>query len=141
MSAPIVVERRIAASPAVVYRYQSDSWARWQGIGATVDATPGGIFTIDMANGMKSRGQFLELIPERRVVFTWGWIDHPGVPPGSSTVEIDLDDEGEATLLTLTHRDLPPDEVPTHTMGWDHYVPRLAIVSEGGDPGADEGLA
>jgi uncharacterized protein YndB with AHSA1/START domain len=36
-------------------------------------------------------GRFVELIPYRRVVFTYGWQGgRMGVPPESSTVEIDL---------------------------------------------------
>ena len=142
MSAPIVVERRIVAPPSVVYTYltESDRWARWQGVEATIDAIPGGLFAVSMANGMRARGQFLDLVPDRRVVFTWGWIDHPGLPPGSSTVEVDLVADDNGTLLTLTHRDLPAEEVALHLGGWDHYMPRLARVSEGGQPGPDKGL-
>lgn len=141
MTAPIVVERRIAAPPSVVYTYltRSDQWARWQGVSATIESKPGGLFAMAMPNGLNARGQFVELVQDQRVVFTWGWIDHPGLPPGSSTVEIDLAAEGSGTLLTLRHHGLPIDEVPIHVMGWDHYVPRLALVAEGGDPGPDAG--
>jgi len=141
MNGPLVVTRTIAAPPAIVYSYltESTAWARWQGVTASIEASPGGIFAMAMANGMRARGQFLELIPDRRVVFTWGWVDHPGLPPGSSTVEIDLAEDDAGTLLTLTHRDLPASEVPLHVAGWGHYVPRLATVAEGLDPGPDEG--
>jgi uncharacterized protein YndB with AHSA1/START domain len=108
--------------------------------GASVDAMPGGFFTIDMANGKRPRGQFLELVENVRVVFTFGWIDHPGLPPGSSTIEVDLETDGDSTVLTLTHRDLPAEEVEMHTMGWNYYVPRLAAAAEGNDPGPDPGL-
>lgn len=139
MTEPIILTRRIAAPPAVVYAYltDSDKWVRWQGVNATIEARRGGIFALAMANGTTARGEFVELIPDRRVVFTWGWIDHPGVPPGSSTVEIDLVSEGEATLLRLTHRDLPPNEIAIHNAGWNHYTARLAITAEGGEPGPD----
>ena len=45
MSEPIVVTRSIAAPPAAVYAYLTDSerWSRWQGVDATVDSVPGGI--------------------------------------------------------------------------------------------------
>lgn len=137
----IVIEQKIAAPPATVYRYltQSEDWKRWQGAQATLDPTPGGIFAMVMGNGMNARGQFVELIPNSRVVFTWGWIDRPGIPPGSTTVEIDLVSAGDDTLLTLTHRALPTDEVPMHQMGWAHYLPRLAVIAAGGDPGPDDG--
>ncbi len=139
MTEPIIVTRRIAAPPSVVYAYltDSDKWVRWQGVNATIEAKRGGIFALAMANGTRARGEFVELIPDHRVVFTWGWIDHPGVPPGSSTVEIDLVSEGEGTLLKLTHRGLPPDEIAIHNAGWNHYTARLAVTAEGGEPGPD----
>lgn len=138
---PIVVERVIAAPPARIFEHftQSALWARWQGSDAKVDGVVGGIFRLLMPNGMTARGQFVALEPHRRVVFSWGWVDHPGVPPGSSTVEVELLPEGANTRVRLTHTGLPPDEVAIHRMGWDHYVPRLAAVSEGADPGPDEG--
>lgn len=137
----IVVEQRIAAPPPVVYQYLTDSekWPLWQGVGATLDATAGGIFSMRMADGAVARGQFTELIPDRRVVFTWGWVDRPGIPPGSTTVEIDLASEGDGTVLMLTHRALPPDEMAMHQAGWTHYLSRLAMVAAGGDPGPDSG--
>lgn len=137
----IVVTRHIAAPPSVVYGYLTDSelWARWQGVEATIDSTPGGIFAMSMPTGQRARGQFVELEPHRRVVFTWGWIDHPGVPPGSSTVEIDLTPEEGGTMLTLTHTGLAPQEMDIHRLGWDHYLPRLATAAGGGDPGPDPG--
>ncbi len=141
MPEPIVVRRRIAAPPSIVYGYLTDSelWARWQGVGAMIEATPGGIFGISMPNGQRARGQFVELEPHRRVVFSWGWVDHPGVPPGSSTVEIELVADEGGTMVTLTHTGLPPEEIDVHRLGWDHYIPRLASVAEGGDPGRDTG--
>lgn len=141
MTDPIVVEKRIEAPPEIVYRYltESDRWLRWQGVGAEIEANPGGLFAMSMPNGQSARGEFVELVPNQRVVFTWGWIGHPGIPPGSTVVEIDLIADEGGTLLTLTHKDLPPDEIDIHLQGWQHYVPRLAEVAEGGDPGPDPG--
>jgi uncharacterized protein YndB with AHSA1/START domain len=138
----IVVERLIEAPPAVVYSYltESEKWARWQGVGATIEPTPGGLFAVSMPGEARIRGEFVELIPNRRVVFTWGWIGHPTVPPGSTTVEIELFAEGSATRLRLTHTGLPPEEVSIHTDGWNHYVPRLAMASEGHDPDPERGV-
>jgi uncharacterized protein YndB with AHSA1/START domain len=137
----IVVERHVAASPSAVYAYLTDSdrWAQWQGAEATVDAQPGGVFRMRMATGQTARGQFVELVPDRRVVFTWGWIDHPGIPPGSTIVEIDLTQDRDGTRIRLTHRDVPPGEVELHRTGWQHYVERLALRAAGVDPGPDPG--
>lgn len=143
MSRPIVVTQHIDAPPDVVYSYltESDKWARWQGSDATIEARTGGIFVLTMPDGAISRGQFVELVPERRVVFTWGWVDHPGVPPGSSTVEIDITAEDGGSLVTLTHRGLPEEERETHTAGWEHYLPRLAGAAAGKEIDPDSGPA
>lgn len=137
----VVVEQRIAAPPSTVYRYltESDKWNLWQGSTAELDARPGGLFSMVMGSGMNARGQFVELVQDERVVFTWGWIDQPGIPPGSTTVEIALSAEAGGTLLVLTHRSIPDDESAMQKMGWLHYLPRLAIVASGGSPGPDTG--
>lgn len=126
----IVVTQHIAAPREVVYDFltQSDKWQRWQGESAELDAQPGGIFALTMENGMRAKGQFVELVTNERVVFTWGWVDHPGIPPGSTVVTIELvEDEGN-TLLVLTHRNLPGDQVDSHRRGWEQYLPGLATT-------------
>jgi uncharacterized protein YndB with AHSA1/START domain len=131
--AQLVVSRRISAPPEVVYSFLTESakWSQWQGVEATIEARKGGVFVMKMADGTTARGQFLELTPYQRVVFTWGWVDHPGVAPGSSTVEIEIAEDGSGSLVTLSHRGLPTEEIEVHTMGWEHYVPRLAAAAEG----------
>jgi uncharacterized protein YndB with AHSA1/START domain len=137
----IVMEQRIQATPADVYAYLTDEarWKRWQGSDATLDPRVGGVFSILMANGLNARGEFVELVPDRRVVFTWGWVGYENLPPGSSTVEIDLRADGDATILVLTHGSLPDEELPPQRMGWTHYLPRLAVAAAGGEPGEDTG--
>lgn len=135
------LERRVAAPPATVYAYltQGDLWARWQGVAASLDPRPGGLFRLEMPTGQTARGQFVELVQDQRVTFTWGWIDHPGLPPGSTTVTIELLPDGDGTVIRLTHADLPTPEVGLHRSGWEHYLPRLATVAAGGDAGPDVG--
>jgi uncharacterized protein YndB with AHSA1/START domain len=136
-----VLEQRIEARAAEVYAYLTDEtrWKRWQGADATLDPQVGGVFSVLMANGMNARGEFVELVPHRRVVFTWGWVGYENLPPGSSTVEIDLRPDGDATVLVLRHRSLPDEELPSQRVGWTHYLPRLALVAAGRHPGEDLG--
>ncbi len=133
---PIVIQRHIAAPSSTVYEYLTEEakWPLWQGTAASLDPTPGGRFGVTMENGMEARGEFLELVPNERVVFTWGWLDHPGVPPGSSRVEIELRPEAGGTLLTLRHTGLPDDEVPLHTTGWELHLSQLLAVSSEAQP-------
>ncbi|HEX2029122.1 MAG TPA: SRPBCC domain-containing protein [Nitriliruptorales bacterium] len=140
---PVVrVERHVHAPPSAVFAYltASDGWARWQGDEASIHPTPGGIFRILMGTGETARGQFVEVVPDHKVVFTLGWLDRPGIPPGSTVVEIELLPEADGTLIRLTHRQLPPDESAMHRAGWQHYLERLATVASGRDPGPDHGV-
>lgn len=136
---PIVLERRIDAPVATVFRYLTDGelWSRWQGATADLDAQPGGTFRMTMPTGQVAEGAFVEVEPDRRVVFTWGWSGHDLLPPGASTVEIELTPDGAGTFLRLTHRGVPRSELALHHAGWTHYLPRLVTAAEGGDPGPD----
>ncbi|MGA8039241.1 MAG: SRPBCC domain-containing protein [Acidimicrobiia bacterium] len=135
------MRQRIDAPPSVVYRFltESDKWVRWQGEAAILDPRVGGVFSMTMGDGSTARGRFIELVADRRVVFSWGWLDRPGIPPGSTVVDIELIADGDGTLVVLTHRSMPPDEVRPHEMGWAHYLPRLATAAEGGSPTRDSG--
>jgi uncharacterized protein YndB with AHSA1/START domain len=140
-------EVAIAASPETVWEFlvNEDKVALWMGESITLDARPGGAYRHMVVPGHVAVGEYVELEPPHRLVYTWGW--EPGedgpnpVPPGSSTVEIELVPEGDGTLLRFTHRDLPSAEAAeSHAHGWDHYLERLAIAARGGDPGADPWL-
>jgi uncharacterized protein YndB with AHSA1/START domain len=136
----LVFERRIAASPATVFSFFADvdRWLRWQGVEAEIQPEPGGAFRMNVRGDGFASGTFIDVVPGRRLVFTWGWEDESlGVPPGSSVVEIELQPDGDGTLLRLTHRDLPPDALDAHREGWAHYTGRLVIAAEGGEPGPD----
>jgi uncharacterized protein YndB with AHSA1/START domain len=136
----VVVERRIKARPDTVFAFFTDPerWLQWQGVDATIEPRPDGEFRINVRGDGYASGRFVEIDRPRRIVFTWGWeMSGNPVPPGSSTIEVDLLAEGELTLVRLTHRDLPPDACDVHRMGWEHYVERLAVRASGGEPGPD----
>jgi uncharacterized protein YndB with AHSA1/START domain len=139
-SEDLVVERRVKASAADVFRFFSDRdrWMRWQGVDAEIDLRPGGVFRVNVTGDGFASGRFTEVVENRRVVFTWGWEgENSALPPGSSTVAIDLLEEGGGTLIRLTHSGLPPETIEVHRIGWENYGGRLAAVSEDRDPGPD----
>ncbi len=133
-----VTSVRIEASPEAVFPYLTDAdlIVRWMGEWSELQAEPGGEFAVDV-NGVPVRGRYVEVEPPHRVVFTWGAAGNDTLPPGSSTVEITLRPDGDATVLDLIHRDLPPEEQPDHAIGWSHFVARLVVAAAGGDPGPD----
>lgn len=80
----------------------------------------------------------LEIVRPTRIAFTWGWErSDTRVPAGSTIVEITLVPLGGGTRLTFVHRKLPLDMRDGHDSGWSHYLGRLKVVAEGGEPGTD----
>jgi hypothetical protein len=58
------------------------------------------------------------------------------VPPGSTTVELTLEADGDGTLLMLRHTGLPDGAAAAlHEEGWRFFTDRLAGLSRGEDPG------
>ena len=133
-------EVRISARPETVFALLVDpeKMKTWMGKEVELDPQPGGVYKVDVNGRDTALGEFVTVEPNSRVVFTWGW-DHDGhpIPPGSTTVEITLQAEGDDTLVTLRHSGLPADAVDDHTMGWDHFLERLITAGGGGDPGPD----
>jgi uncharacterized protein YndB with AHSA1/START domain len=115
----------------------AEGLARWVGPEATADAVPGGELRWTHPDGATVVGRFVELMPHRRVVFTYGWADgRMGVGPESTTVEIDLAEENGVTTVTLVHRGLAPGAVPDHERGWTHFLGVMRDVAQRGSDDA-----
>jgi uncharacterized protein YndB with AHSA1/START domain len=116
---------RIAAPVQVVWAHltTAEGLVRWVGPAAAADPTPGGVLRWTHPNGATVVGRFVEVIPYRRLVFTYGWEDgRLGVPPESTTVEVDLAEQDGVTILRLVHRGLPPETVEDHQRGWTYFL-------------------
>lgn len=122
---------RISARRETVWNYWTDParMCEWWGATAELDARPGGACIVGMNQGPVMRGEFLEVVPHERLVFTFGWddgSDAPAVPPGSTRVEVTLTDDGDDTILSLRHTGLPPSQAAEHDSGWGHFLGILA---------------
>jgi uncharacterized protein YndB with AHSA1/START domain len=72
------------------------------------------------------QGEFVEVDPPRRVVFTWGFTNPElAVEPGTSTVEVTLEKRDGGTHVRLVHGDLPAAERGAHDSGWATMLARL----------------
>lgn len=143
----VEIERRIAARPEIVFSYFTDPerFRQWQGFGAEIDPRPGGIFRVTQTGRSKvvARGEYVEVEPPKRLVFTWGWEQVDGLPegingllPGATTVEVELVPDGDGTILRLRHSGLTTDHARNvHMVGWDMSLARLIVAAAGGDPG------
>jgi uncharacterized protein YndB with AHSA1/START domain len=145
---PVVrIERTMAAPPAAVYRawLEPDLVRQWMCPGdfeATdiqIDARVGGRYRVAHALGGSEAGGFLseilELVPDRRLVFRWGfagpqWAEGP-VYDSLLTVTFEATADG-GTLLTLVHERLDdlaaamPEAARLVGPGWEEVLGKLA---------------
>jgi uncharacterized protein YndB with AHSA1/START domain len=152
----VEVTMHIAATPGDVFRYFTDParYVQWMGSEAKLEPVPGGVYRVQMPDGFRAAGTFVEINPPRRLAFTWGFADDEAaqhvkhepteasggsaMPAGSTRVTVTLDAEDGGTRLTLRHDDLPNTELHNaHRTAWEAYLPRLATRAAGGDPGPE----
>jgi len=117
----------IDAPPEVVFAHlvTPEGMLAWMGQFAELDATPGGVFAVDI-DGTPVRGEYLEVDPPHAVVISWGVPGNQSLPAGSSRVEFRLTPIAAGTRLDLTHSGLPVVEQPKHAVGWADLLTRLA---------------
>jgi uncharacterized protein YndB with AHSA1/START domain len=133
----VTIVRQIKASPAKVWAAitQPARMMQWWGVDAgptlrvEADVRPGGRFSIvfRLLNGDEHNptGVYREVIPEKKLVFTWEW---PGTPERESLVTFRLEPFGGGTQLTLIHEQLPSEEARTsHAQGWSGLLDKLTI--------------
>jgi len=130
------LEIEIDASPETVFALLTEAarMKTWLAEIVEADARPGGVFHISGPHGLTIGGSYLEIIPNTKVVFTWGGVE--GLKPGQSTVEFLLEpDGGGGTLLKLRHYRLPRTSVESHRRGWVYSgLVKLKDAAEGRKP-------
>ena len=134
------VSVHIEATPDAVFQYFTDptKYVQWMGTAARITSTPGGEYRVRMRDGVETAGEFVEIDPPKRVVFTWGWEHDAAVPPGSTRVEVTLEPDGTGTRVVLRHHDLPSaEQIEHHRQGWQLYLNRLALRATGTNPGPE----
>ena len=137
--APVVFERLIEATPDEAFALftEPERLRRWKGISAAVDLRVGGDYRLTVTPGNVACGTFTEIEPGRRVVYTWGWVGVDDLPPGASTVVVDIEPVGDKTLVRITHHGLSEQLAAGHSEGWTHYLDRLDELTASGNAGLD----
>lgn len=137
----ITKTRRIDAPPDEVFAAltEPDRLRRWHTVAATIELRAGGDYRFMVTPGHIAAGTVEEVVPGKRLSLSWGWEHEDELPPGGSRVVIDLEPDGEGTLLRLHHEALPDTDLGRdHGVGWDHVLDRLVVLGERGDAGWDE---
>jgi uncharacterized protein YndB with AHSA1/START domain len=124
-------------SPEVLRRWWHAEYD-WETSLAEVDLRIGGAVRVVMRDPEKDveyggGGQYLEIDPPRRLVFTWFW-------DGDDTrqlIEVDFEEADGVTTVRFTHRDLWSEEaVRDHEGGWGRCFDNLerTLSGTGGHP-------
>jgi uncharacterized protein YndB with AHSA1/START domain len=94
------------------------------------DARVGGKGRWDLTNSegeeMTMLGEYRELQPGTKIVFTWQWQDDEDWENHTSVVTVELSDRDGGTELRLTHEQLPNGQSRDgHTGGWNSALDKL----------------
>ena len=130
--------RFINASPARVYKAWTDPVQLGQWFGPenvrtrniTADVRVGGKYRWDLTSPegkeMSAFGDYRELVPGKKIVFTWQWDDGDAWENRISVVTVELVERRGGTELRLTHEQLPSEESrDRHNEGWNSLLDRL----------------
>ncbi len=94
------------------------------------DVRVGGKYRWDLINQedeeMSVFGEYRELVPGKKIVFTWKWDDDDVWENRNSVVTVELFDAAGGTELHLRHEQLPSTESrDRHNEGWNSVLDRL----------------
>jgi uncharacterized protein YndB with AHSA1/START domain len=123
-----------------VFRFFTDSnrFAAWWGAGSRIEPRKGGAVHIRYPNGVVASGEVVELEPDRRIAFTYGYEgEGKPIPPGGSLVTITLDAEPRGTRLHLRHDLASAEARDEHVQGWRY---QLAVFGNVAAADQHEGL-
>lgn len=133
----LTLARRLKAPAAKVFEAWTDPQkiVQWFGpaptlvdtVKADMDVRVGGDFRIsfktDDGDYHEVGGKYLEVVPGQRLVFSWAW---HSTPERVSQVTVVLREEGDITLLTLTHDKFFNEAARDgHTRGWTGTLDKL----------------
>jgi activator of HSP90 ATPase len=107
---------KINAEPADIYAALTNHYTieLWSGYPAKMSTEPGSEFSLwedDIT------GKNLEFIPDRKVVQEWYFGDQTE----KSIVTISINPEGENSLVTVEHTNIPDNDFADISEGWREY--------------------
>lgn len=140
----LTMRRTFAADRERVFRAFSEGaqMAEWFGPeGCTCrvseyDCRPGGAYSLEILSPegkpIPLTGEFREVTPPQRLVYTWMWGGDSSMAGMESLVTLDFVAQEGGTELRLTHSRLRNDEqVESHRGGWASSWNKLARLVEG----------
>src|SRR5882724_10556837 len=86
----------------------------------------------DAKRAVKHVGKVLEIVPNQRLVLTWGDVADAADPSRHSRLAIEIETVGEMVRLTVTHDQLSPEMQRKITSGWPRVLSSLKSFLETG---------
>lgn len=137
----LVIERTFAAAQARVF----EAWTspevlrRWWGAGpdwtspaVEIDLRPGGRYRLSMQDPSgvvrSVGGEYVEVDPPRRLVYTWAWESHGAENDAATLVTVEFREVSPGqTAVILTHTGFADGERrDLHREGWELCIDNLA---------------
>ena len=114
--------------PAQLKQWFGPAWVQTRELVA--DAKVGGTFRWDLTNcdGEEKtiQGEYREIVPGKKIVFTWKHCDDELWKNQISMVTVEFSDRNGGTELRLKHEQLPTEESrDDHNKGWNSVLDRL----------------
>jgi len=108
----------------------------WETPVAEVDLRPGGSYRLAMRDPESGQthtlvGEYREVQPPERLVYTWTWESNPAEMEGSagSLVTVEFLDDGGATNVEITHSGFANEQIrDLHAHGWEGCLANLERV-------------
>jgi uncharacterized protein YndB with AHSA1/START domain len=105
----------------------------WDTPEAEVDLRPGGSYRLAMRDPGSGQthtlvGEYREVQPPERLVYTWTWESNPEEMRGSegSLVTVEFVEDGDATNVEITHSGFASEEIrDLHVHGWEACLANL----------------
>lgn len=136
----LTLVRQIKARPSTVFAAltRPEQIAQWWGpdagpvLIAEADPRVGGRFRVRFrmldGNEQECFGEYLEVVPNERLVFSWHWVSSA---EHESRVTVELRPTVDGAELTFTHAQLPSDEsAAAHREGWTGSLDKLERLLE-----------
>ena len=135
----LALKRRFKAPPAQLYQAwtQPEKMIRWWGVTghdktpiAETDLRVGGRFHVQFwtpdGEHQSVSGVYREVVPDRKLVFSWAW---QSTPERELQVTIDLKPDDDGTILTLTHEQFFNEKArDDHSRGWTMALDNLEKI-------------
>jgi uncharacterized protein YndB with AHSA1/START domain len=102
-------------------------WHTWPDTRYRIDAQVGGSYRIEAADhGIGVRGEYLELRPYERLMFTWIWIED-GADGAVENVSVTFTPDGDRVRIDLVHTGpwTTSEPVDNYRQGWDFVLGAL----------------